>query len=276
MKNILVLGSKGMLGYAVSEYFARKNYSVKKVSRSDFDISKESIESFEPFLNNINVVVNCAGVIKPRIASMNFEDVLMVNSTFPKNLSKLCKAMGIKLFHITTDCVYSGKKGNYDENDFFDADDIYGMTKLAGENNNCMVLRTSIIGEENNQSRSLLEWAKSQKGSQVNGFTNHNWNGVTTLYLAEIIEKILDRDLYQEGTYHIHSPNTVDKYELLQIFDKVYDLALSINSTVASVAVDRSMTSVYDLTKKVATKNIEEQVSEMKEFFEVYKILKIY
>ena len=97
-----------------------------------------------------------------------------------------------------------------------------GKTKIG------MALRTSIIGEENGQSRSLLEWAKSQDRKEVNGFTNYLWNGVTTVYLAEIIETILLKNLYQKGLFHIHSPNTVTKYELLQLFDLVYKLNLKI------------------------------------------------
>ena len=131
-----------------------------------------------------------------------------------------------------------------------------------------MVLRTSIIGEENGQSRSLLEWARSQAGKEVNGFTNHQWNGVTTLYLAEIIENIFKNNLYQKGLFHIHSPNTVTKYELFQLFNKVYGLNFSkINAAEAKDAVDRSMSSIYSLTNLVATKDLETQVNEMKTFF---------
>ncbi|HGJ66029.1 TPA: hypothetical protein ENS27_11670, partial [bacterium] len=203
------------------------------------------------------------------IAKNSVEDVLRINSLFPRNLAKLCNAKDIKCFHITTDCVYTGKKGNYSEADFFDADDLYGLSKNAGENKDCMTLRTSIIGEENGNSRSLLEWAKSQAGKEVNGFTNHLWNGVTTLYLAEVIETILVNNLYEKGLFHIHSPNTVNKYELLQIFNRVYRLDLRINPVEAKDAVDRSLSSIYDLTKLVSVKTLEQQITEMQEFFEL-------
>lgn len=268
MKNILVTGSNGMLGYAVSEYFLNKDYHVKKITRSDFDIGSQPFEDFIPFLDGIEVVINCAGVIKPTIAKNKIENVLKINSMFPRNLAKVCDQKGIKCFHVTTDCVYSGKKGNYSENDFFDADDIYGLSKNAGENKDCMVIRTSIIGEENGQSRSLLEWAKSQAGKEVNGFSNHKWNGVTTLYFAEVIDNILKNNLYQKGLFHVHSPNTVDKYELLQIFDEVYELELKINAVEANSYCDRSLNSNKDLSSNVCRKTIEEQVLEMKLFFE--------
>lgn len=270
MEKILVIGSNGMLGYAVSEYFASKNYNVVKLSRNDFDIGIEPHENFVKFLDGIDLVINCAGLIKPTIGNFPIEQAIRVNSIFPRNIALMTKARNIKCFHITTDCVYSGKKGNYNESDLFDADDLYGMTKNAGENKDCMVLRTSIIGEEKNNSRSLLEWAKSQKGKEVNGFTNHLWNGVTTLYLAEIIENILKNNLYKEGIFHIHSPNTVNKFELLNLFNDIYQLNyLKINPVEAKDKIDRTLSSVYDLTKNVCTKKLEEQISEMKNFFEV-------
>jgi dTDP-4-dehydrorhamnose reductase len=225
------------------------------------------MSKLEIFLDDADVVINCAGVIKPTIAKNSIEDVLKINSMFPRNLAKFCNRKGIKCFHITTDCVYTGRKGNYDESDYFDAGDLYGLSKNAGENKDCMTLRTSIIGEEKGQSRSLLEWAKSQAGKEVNGFTNHKWNGVTTLYLAEVIETILLNNLYQKGIFHIHSPNTVNKYELLQIFNDVYDLNLKINPVEAEEAVNRSLSSLYELTSKVCTRTLGEQIAAMREFF---------
>ncbi|MCK4359514.1 MAG: SDR family oxidoreductase [Candidatus Cloacimonetes bacterium] len=267
MNNILVLGSDGMLGYAVSEYFLRKGYSVKPLTINEFDITKDSMEKFESFLKNIEVVINCAGIIKPLIPKYSIEYILQVNSIFPRNLAKVCNKNNILCFHITTDCVYSGKKGNYNENDYFDATDVYGMTKNAGDIKYCMTLRTSIIGEEKGQQRSLLEWAKSQKGKEVNGFTNHTWNGITTLYLAEIIEKILNNNMFRKGVFHIFSPSPVTKYELLKIMNDMYNLELNINPIEFETLVDRTLISIYDLSKKLVTKDIKQQVFEMKHFF---------
>lgn len=270
MEKLMVIGSTGMLGYAVSSYFKTNDYDVVEISRDQFDIANDPIDKLKSFMSGVGVVINCAGVIKPTIAKNSIENVLKINSLFPRNLAKLCDELGIRCFHITTDCVYTGRKGNYSEEDFFDAEDLYGLSKNAGENKDCMTLRTSIIGEENNQSRSLLEWAKSQAGKEVNGFTNHLWNGVTTLYLAEIIETILTQGLFEKGLFHIHSPNTVDKYQLLQIFSRAYNLNLKINPAEAKEPVDRSLASIYDLTRNVAVKTIEQQVNEMQEFFYIF------
>ncbi|MBN1299823.1 MAG: sugar nucleotide-binding protein [Melioribacteraceae bacterium] len=267
MEKILVIGANGMLGYAVSEYFKRKNYPVKALTRTEFDIAKDDIGRLETVVSEMDVVINCAGVIKPRIAEMPVEDVLTVNSLFPRNLARMCNRLDKKCFHITTDCVYTGKKGNYDENDYFDADDVYGLSKSGGDTAECMVLRTSIIGEEKGEKRSLLEWARSQTGKEINGFLNHDWNGVTTLYLAEIIEKILDESLYKKELYHIHSAQPLTKYELVSCFNDVYNLNMKINAVNAPTVINRTMKSVKDLSGKVCTKSIPQQVEEMEKFF---------
>jgi dTDP-4-dehydrorhamnose reductase len=268
MKTAIVIGVKGMLGYAVSIYFSQKGYAIKGLSRNEFDAAKDSMEKLEQLIVGSTVVINCAGVIKPRMTDTPIEDVVRVNSIFPRNLAKLCKRLQIPCFHVTTDCVYSGKRGMYTESDYFDADDMYGMTKNAGEQSECMVIRTSIIGEEHGQQRSLLEWARGSAGKEVSGFTNHRWNGVTTVYLAELIETILKKNLYQTGVIHLYSPNIVTKYELLQIFDEVYTLSLLIKPAEAKIVCDRSLSSDYVLSKQIALKTIKQQVAEMKTFFE--------
>jgi len=193
--------------------------------------------------------------------------VLRVNSIFPHNLGKWAQKNNVQAFHITTDCVYSGIKGSYMERDYFDANDVYGMSKNGGDTHECMTLRTSIIGEEQGQARSLLSWAQSQKGKEVSGFTNHIWNGVTTLHLAEIMGDIIEKNIYQPGVFHLHSPNKVTKFELLQILNEVYELELKIKAVTAAESCDRSLASVHPLARNLATKTIAQQVQEMRKFF---------
>ncbi len=268
MSRTLVLGAGGMLGYAVRTFFARRGDDVVALRRADFDIAADPLDKLESLLRGADRVINCAGVIKPRIADMAVEDVLKVNSIFPHNLAKLCNRLEIPLYHVTTDCVYSGKRGGYTEDSYFDAEDVYGLSKNAGDGADCMVLRTSIIGEEQGQSRSLLEWARSQAGNQVNGFLNHRWNGVTTVHLAELIERIDSSGLYARGIHHIHSPDIVNKAQLLEILDSVYELGLTIQPVDAPTACDRSMSSVRSLSGQIADKPIRRQVEEMRAFFE--------
>jgi dTDP-4-dehydrorhamnose reductase len=264
---ILVVGAGGMLGYAMTEYYRRKGYDLRAVSRAEYDIAAGPLNKFEALLEGVDIIVNAAGVIKPLIAKTPIEAVLAVNAVFPRNVARIAAARGIQSYHVTTDCVFSGRTGRYDENAPFDAEDVYGMSKNAGETADHMVLRTSIIGEERGQSRSLLEWAVSQRGKAVNGFTNHRWNGVTTVYLAEIIERIIREKRYAKGIFHVHSPNTVNKFELLTILSEVYGLGLVISAVEAPEAIHRDLTSVHALTREVATKPIRQQVEEMRAFF---------
>jgi dTDP-4-dehydrorhamnose reductase len=267
MKRLVVLGANGMLGYAVSEYFSRHQWSVVRLTRNEYDIVNESMAKLEKLCKGANVVVNCAGVIKPQIKYHSVDDVLRINGVFPRNLAKMCNRMNIKCFHITTDCVYSGKKGKYSEEDSFDAEDLYGVSKNLGENNECMTLRTSIIGEEKNQSRSLLSWAIGQKGKEVLGFTNHNWNGVTTVCLSEIMETILKKNMYDKGVFHIFSKEAVTKYELLQLINRIYGLSLSVKEHENETMCDRTLSSVFPLNNMVMLKSLETQLEEMRKFF---------
>lgn len=267
MKKVLIFGAGGMLGYAVSKYFTEKGYTTTNLTRAKFDILNHTADELADHIKSHDAVINCAGVIKPMIKENTPEATLLVNGIFPLNMANVCEEANVPCFHITTDCVYDGKAGNYDEKSFFNADDLYGMSKNAGEPTNCMVLRTSIIGEEKGQSRSLLEWARSQKGKEVNGFVNHDWNGVTTVYLAEMIDTILQKKLYNKGIFHLHSPKPVNKFELVSIFNEVYNLDLTINPTDAPVVVDRTLASVKPLSRELCVKDIPTQVREMREFF---------
>jgi dTDP-4-dehydrorhamnose reductase len=257
-----------MLGYAVSEYFERNDYNVEPITRKEFDIAKDSIEKIERFIKNADFVINCAGVIKSRIADTPIEDILKVNSIFPRNLAKLCNINEKPCFHITTDCVFSGKRGMYTESDYFDAEDVYGLSKCAGDINDCMVLRTSIIGEERNTSRCLIEWFRSEKGNTVNGFVNHLWNGITTVYFAEIIESILNLNLYEHGIFHIFSDKVVNKFELLNMINDIYNLNIKIKEFTTDESCDRSLFSENDLYKKIVKKTLKVQIEEMRMFFE--------
>jgi len=267
INKVTVLGAQGMLGYAAVKYYRSKGYNVEGIDRKKFDVLRDNITVLKKHLVGSSFVLNCIGIIKPRIAAMSVEDVLSINGIFPKNLAKLCKTLDIPCFHITTDCVYSGSKGNYSETDLFDINDLYGLSKNAGENTECMTIRTSIIGEEIKNKYSLIEWARSQKGKTVSGFTNHKWNGITTLYMAQIIEEIYQLGEYKEGIYHLHSPNIVTKAELLKILNSVYKLDLTINNTVAPQKVDRSLKTINPLSKKIVSMSIQNQIKQMKNFF---------
>ena len=272
---IVVFGSTGMLGRYLCKYLKHNNFhtlSVVALSKSELDISIASEEDVINVFNKYNVskndiVINSAGIINVMMDSVGEEITKIVNTNFPQMLSKVCKKINLKMIHISTDCVFSGKKGNYDENDKHDYSEIYGESKSKGEPDDCCVIRTSIIGEEFIHKRSLIEWVKSMKGKNIDGFTNHTWNGLTCLQLAKVIEKIIKTDDFWLGVRHIHSPDTLTKKDLISLINLIYDLNIKINEKQTSKNCYRSLKTIYDLDKFNIPK-IKIQVEEMKKFEE--------
>jgi dTDP-4-dehydrorhamnose reductase len=277
---IFVLGKNGMLGRYVYTYLKSKNYDVIGTTRDDFNVTNfyqfddlSKIKFLDYIDNNISendLVINCIGTIKPRVDQLGDYNAILINSLFPIELADLCKSKGIKLIHPTTDCVYSGLKGNYDENDVFDVKDTYGLSKALGEPKNCTVIRTSIIGEEVNQARSLVEWVKNNKNNTINGYTNHYWNGVTCLQFAKIIENLINNsDKLWVGTKHLYS-NTVSKFDLLNLINQVYDLNITVNPYVANEQIDRSISTIYkDNLNYFNIPSLNKQIVEMQEYSSV-------
>jgi dTDP-4-dehydrorhamnose reductase len=269
---IFVFGKTGMLGRYVYTYLKEKSYNVVGVGRKEVNAS-DSTNSLQKFIQDNmskgDVVVNCMGTIKPRVDELGDINAIKVNSIFPRELANLCEQYGVKLIHPTTDCVYTGSKGDYNENDPYDVSDVYGMTKALGEPSNCTVVRTSIIGEEVGQGRSLVEWIKGNKGGNTNGYLNHYWNGVTCLQFGKIVETMIEKDLFWTGIKHLHS-NKVDKYELSSIINKHFNLGITITPMEVSTSVDRSMTTIYeDNLKQFNIPNLDIQIREMYDFHDV-------
>jgi dTDP-4-dehydrorhamnose reductase len=249
---VLVLGGSGMLGFAVRSVLEQKDlhWTERQNARMIADnvhnlqaLYMYAEEDFNIILRKINpeYVINCIGVIKPRMME-HFEASVYTNAVFPHMLARLCKNRA-KLIHITTDCVFSGKQGPYKETAPHDALDEYGKTKSLGEcGGAAMVLRTSIIGPELYNKHSLISWVQKQHGQVVQGYTNHLWNGVTTFELAQIFQCIMKRNMWEPGLFHIHSPIAVNKYELVQLICQRYGIQLAaLNAIEAPIACDRRL-----------------------------------
>lgn len=274
-RHMILFGSSGMLGSYVHKYFFNK-FKVFPIDRGVLDISNATEEDIADLLPQFDdsVVVNCAGVIKPRVKELGEIATIKVNSVFPWMLSKVCNDLwsgSANLIHITTDCVFSGVLlSSYNEDSFHDCKDLYGTSKSLGEPKDCTVIRTSIIGEEKNNSRSLIEWAKSQKGKTVDGYSNHHWNGITCLQFCKIIEKIINSGCYWRGVRHIFSPNIVSKYQLVKDISEVYDLKLNINKVDAPQFCFRNLETLVDWPGKpfeyFNIPLIRKQIEEMKDF----------
>jgi len=212
-------------------------------------------------------VINCAGVIKPRIAETGVAETIIINSVFPRLLADTCEALNIPLIHITTDCVFSGKQGFYKEDYIHDPTDIYGKSKSLGEPENCSVIRTSIIGEEPENKRSLLEWVKSQKNRSCKGFSNHLWNGVTCLQLAKVICQIIKENSFWSGCFHVYSPTDVNKYELLGMINEIYELDINIEETKAAEYCNRILRTHFPIAlEKFQIPELRQQIQELKEY----------
>lgn len=276
---IVVLGATGMLGHAVAEYMAlvygeenivrsarsRITYADMDRNRRETWIQFDASDPGKYYLHKIpqdtDYVINCIGIIKPFIETTGIVRTLQVNSVFPHQLANYCNDHGIRLIHITTDCVYSGQDGSYVEDDPHDVTDVYGRTKSLGEPiKDAMVLRTSIIGREIHKQASLVAWVQSQSGQTVNGFCNHYWNGVTTKTYAECCRQIIDNDWWKKGLYHIFSPTAVTKQHLVQMISDALELGVTVNLTNAAVACDRTLSTNETLCCSLRIPELAEQM----------------
>lgn len=210
--------------------------SVNHVSAEDFQSVVRAVDTVQPA-----VMINCIGIVKQAKAAKDPLISIEVNALFPHRLARLCQRRGIRLIHISTDCVFSGRKGDYGENDLPDAEDLYGRTKFLGEVSyeNCLTLRTSMIGRELETSHGLIEWFLSQEGRTVDGYTRAIFSGFTTNALSEIIAKIVDEQPEMYGVWHIAS-YPISKFDLLSLVKKVYGLNIGIQRDEA-VVCDRSL-----------------------------------
>ena len=193
----------------------------------------KSIVEFNP-----DFIINCAGIIKQKTSKFNQENIFFINSSLPNFLSVLAKKKKFKFIHISTDCVFDGKKGNYKEKDAPNSIDDYGLSKLLGEvsSENSLTLRTSIIGHEIYEKNGLLEWFLKQK--KILGYRNAFFSGVTTLELSKIIEKILKLNL-KNGIYNVASKK-ISKYQLLLLIKKIYAKDIIILPS-SKLKIDRSL-----------------------------------
>ena len=269
MAKVLVLGKNGMLGSMTYSYLADK-HKVIGSDRYDFDALRYTAEVLSgkvgtnvEWLNknkDCDFVINCIGKIKPDITNPSSEICgIIINSIFPRLLANTCRNW-CRVIHVTTDCVVSPKnQTTIFEDSLHTAEDVYGKSKSLGESDNAIVVRTSIIGPEKNKKKSLLEWFLSQE--EVNGFTNHWWNGVTTLELAKCFDYIIQTSP-NDGLYHVHS-NTVNKYELLSLFRDVFKPSVKVNEAESEYECFRVLGAKSPIFQ---TKPIKEQLEELREY----------
>ena len=243
---ILILGGDGMLGHRLLIDLSR-SHDVRVTLRQEREVYRPfAIFTPENSYAGIDVrdtdrvgtvlancrpdaVINAVGLVKQRADGLDPIPNLEINALLPHRLAALCNSLDIHLVHISTDCVFSGRRGNYAEDDEPDPIDVYGHSKLLGEvvAPGCVTLRTSIIGRELARKTSLLEWFLAQTG-RVHGYKNAIFSGFTTLELSRIMEKLITHFPESSGMYHVSS-FPISKFDLLTLIRKEFGLEVEID-----------------------------------------------
>jgi dTDP-4-dehydrorhamnose reductase len=257
---VLVLGGSGLLGHKLVQVF-KSRFEVSATFHGNFEkysgldifdgvkiienFKAENIESKTKVIIDVepDVIVNAIGITKHVPAGDDLIKTLSINSIFPHRLAKIATEINSRLICISTDCVFSGEKGNYVETDAADAMDLYGKSKSLGEvvEGNCLTIRTSIIGRELFTRNSLVEWFLSNRGGRVKGFTKAIFTGFPTIILAEIIADIIEKHSSLRGLYHVSS-DKISKFDLLQLINDAMNVGAEIEAD-NELAIDRSLDS---------------------------------
>ena len=260
---VLILGGEGMLGHKVfqvlSERFETfatfrnlrglwKTYPIYENVDSFYTKGGVDVMNFDTVISAFaqvkpEVVINCIGIIKQIDQAKDPFISLNLNSLFPHRLAELCSATDTRMFHMSTDCVFSGRKGNYSEDDIPDAEDLYGRTKLLGEVNRegCLTIRTSIFGRDFAKQSALLEWFLSNRGGTIKGYKNAIYTGFSTQILARIMSDMIADFPDLSGIYQVSS-EPISKYDLLSKINTAMNLDIKINPD-EQFSCDRSLDS---------------------------------
>lgn len=256
---LLIFGVTGMLGNVLFRYFSEQQPDqVWGTLRRSSDRSYFSASSHEHLIEFVDVqnsmavstvlqrlkpdwVINCVGIIKQLPSSHDSLVVIPINALWPHQLAHQCQEVGAKLIHFSTDCVFSGKKGHYSEQNESDATDLYGRSKFLGEvidKPDVLTIRSSIIGHELFTHYALVDWFLSQQGP-VKGYTKAIYTGLPTIEMAQLIEGILHNPYPLHGLYQV-AAQPISKYDLLHLIGQVYNHQIIIEPD-DSVAIDRSL-----------------------------------
>lgn len=258
MSRILVLGANGMLGNAVLRVMAASGShdlfgSVRSESSKRLlppDLAKNlvvagDVENPDALIRLFRdtrpeVVINCIGLVKQFAQANDPLAALPINAMLPHRIARLCELEGARLVHISTDCVFSGERGGYSEDDLPDARDLYGRSKLLGEVSlpGAITLRTSIIGHEFGAGHGLINWFLAQQRS-CPGYTRAVFSGFPTIVLARIIRDVVMPRPELSGLYHVAS-TPISKYDLLRLVAEAYGKDIELVPD-ESVVIDRSL-----------------------------------
>ena len=251
-----MLGASGMLGHKVLQVLsprfetygtvrsrAKLVREVAPEARAVFEgVSATDLEGTAQIVTSVrpDVVVNCIGIIKQAEEAKDPVASILVNSLFPHQLAALCATTGVRLVHVSTDCVFSGTRGRYVEGDMPDAADLYGRSKLLGEvKAPALTIRTSIFGRELDGHRGLLEWFLSQRGGAVRGFRRAVFSGWSTIGFARALGDVIEAHSTLSGLWHVAAA-PITKFDLLALLRDAFDLDVTIDPD-DSFECDRSL-----------------------------------
>ena len=258
---VCVLGSGGLLGHMLIRVLSDSHdvYGTTRETASNSSplarflspdkwiggVDAENLRSIKNVFeqNQFDVVINCIGLIKQRGDEVDDRLMMSVNGEFPHQLAEFANQNGARVIQISTDCVFSGSKGNYVETDTPDPVDVYGRSKLLGELNDStnLTIRTSHIGRELSVKKSLVEWLLSQRNGQVSGFSGAIYSGLTTTELAKIIGNLLLSASRLTGMFHVSS-EAISKLEIINQLNELLELKIKVVEDKA-VQINRSLNS---------------------------------
>jgi dTDP-4-dehydrorhamnose reductase len=190
-----------------------------------------------------DVIVNCVGIVRQAPAYRDAVQVIAVNALFPQQLATYCREHGIRMIHISSDCVWNGERGQYRDDEIPNGYDLYAHTKISGEVDvpGCLTLRTSFVGREIEGTYGLVEWFLSNEGGAIDGWRNAVFSGFTSLALSNLIADVIEHHVDLEGIYQV-STQPISKYDLLCLIRDAYGANIEING-VPEPHIDRSLDS---------------------------------
>ena len=283
---ILILGADGMIGHKIAqslEDFELILASRKSISSKSIGILKGKMvlhnlitDSLDLLLDSTtpDIIINCAGITIRRGIESNMVNTRLLNSELPHKLDSWANLNSKKLIHFSTDCVFSGNKGNYLDNDFADANDIYGKSKAVGEVDslNTLTIRCSMIGRELYNFTELFEWLKKNKNKKIEGFSNVFYSGITTVRMGMILNQILKKNLNLSGIYNISS-TPISKFDLLIKLSNAFNLNVEVKQNTNNKSNKVLISEKFTEITGIYPPNWDDLISEFKEDCEKYKSL---
>lgn len=265
-KKIVIFGAEGMLGRVLANILSADGNEVRAWGRRDFDLLNE-FSGIDEKIKGSDFVFNAAVIGAQQSANIPDSVIFRVNSEFPQELARRCSSIGALLIQISTDAVFAPGQGPCIESSPTMALDNYGRSKRDAEAPSALSIRTSIVGEDPRMSRGLLEWVRSKRGQSLKGFTNHLWNGMTTVELSRRLNLLLrDQNLCRPGVMHFFSEPAVNKNDLIVTINDIYSFGCHVEPTEAPQSVTRTLQSERPHTFNVCKKPLAQQLAELREF----------